>query len=81
MSRTGSVTVARRPRIETYGENVNRLTAEVLGKQVAFTGFSQRLTNLALETRDYDEALDRLGGEIGSEGRILLRSLFRTRDA
>lgn len=81
LSRTGSVTVARRPRIETYGENVNRLTAEVLGKQVAFTGFSQRLTNLALETRDYDEALDRLGGEIGSEGRILLRSLFRTRDA
>jgi len=66
-----------RPQIETFGENVGTLTNEVFGLEVISTGF-HRLLREAAERHaheGYEAALDALGGQVGTEGRSILRAL------
>lgn len=67
------------PELETFGENVGTLTAAVFGLEVTKTGFYAMLQNVADEEADYSAALGRFGGQLGAEGRAILRSMITTR--
>lgn len=78
--RTGSVTLAERPEIETFGENVGVLTREVFGLEVTNSGFHKMLRDAVAETADFDSVVARFGSELGGEARAIIRALVATRD-
>lgn len=79
MTRSGDALKVTRPRIETFGENVGVLTDEVFGLEVTSTGFHRMLHDAATSMESYDEALASFNGELGSEGRAILRAMMLDR--
>jgi len=77
LDRDGSDVNCRQPDLETYGEDVATLTHEIFHLEVARSGYHRDLEKLSEEGLSYQEALDRLGGALGLEGRSILRSLCR----
>jgi ABC-type sulfate/molybdate transport systems ATPase subunit len=71
----GSISVAR-PEMETFGESVGRLTAEVFGLEVIESGFHRFVVDLATDHATYEDALRSCGGHLGSVGRALLRTRY-----
>lgn len=80
LRRSGSQTVAERPSIETFGENVGVLTREVFGLEVTQSGFHKMLQSAVDRTQDYEEALEQFNDELGAEARAILRSLIAAKD-
>ncbi len=80
ISRSGIVSSASRPEIETFGENVGTLTHEIFGLEVRGTGFHRLLAELALSGDGYDEILVKLQNQLGLEGRAILRALSTIHD-
>lgn len=78
LHRAGNNLSAERPELETFGENVGTLTDEVFGLEVTATGFHKMLSEAAQEAPDYETALALLGGQLGAEGRAVLRALTNT---
>lgn len=78
--RVGKITKIERPQIETFGENVGTLTNEVFRLEVTSTGFHQILLQAAIDNaeRGYAAALEAVGGQLGSEGRSILRAMVDT---
>lgn len=76
MTRIGGSTSAHRPEMETFGESVGRLTAEVFGLEVVSSGFHRFIVDLASSHSSYEEALQRFDGHLGSVGRALMRMHF-----
>lgn len=74
LSRSGNFAAARRPKIESFGENVGTLTNEVFGLEVTATGFHKLLTDAIVEYGDYESALQSFSNQVGLEGRSILRS-------
>lgn len=70
LNRSGDIANASRPRIETFGESVSVLTAEVFGLDVTDTGFHDVLQRAAVGFEQTS-----LGSQLGSEGRAVLRAL------
>lgn len=84
LQRIGDELSAERLERETFGENVGTLTDEVFGLEVTGTGFHKMLSDLAQEHATYEDALAELGGQLGAEGRAILRAkmaALRLRDA
>lgn len=77
----GNRTTITPPTIETFGENVGTLTREVFGYEVQRTGFASLLRELSSQTVDYHEALQVLDGQLGAEGRAILRTLMANKDS
>ena len=77
--RNGAHVVAERPEIETFGENVGILTREVFGLEVTHAGFHKLLADAVAELRDFDEVIDRFGGELGGEAKAIIRVLTAPR--
>ncbi|HUZ51386.1 MAG TPA: AAA family ATPase [Streptosporangiaceae bacterium] len=77
LQRSGNALAAERPQIETFGENAGTLTDEVFGLEVTATGFHKMLADAAAGAGSYEEALGRLNGKLGAEGRAILRSMIR----
>lgn len=75
LSRHGPFVDAIRPEIETFGENVGTLTTEVFGLEVSDSGFHRLLEEAADEFKDYSLALNAFEGQVGAEGRAILRVL------
>lgn len=78
LRRSGLETVARRPSLETFGENVGELTQDVFRLEVTKSGFHARLRNEAESHTDYRSLLDAFDGELGSEARALAQLLVST---
>ncbi len=78
--RTGDLVTATRPSIETFAENVGILTREVFGLEVTQSGYHKLLSAGALNA-GYEQVLHDFDGEIGAEGRALLRAMSRAHDA
>jgi predicted ATPase len=80
LRRSGSISVAERPEIETFGENVGVLTREIFGLEVAGSGFHRLLSENISGVRSYEQVVARFGGELGGEAKGIVRGLIADRD-
>lgn len=76
LRRSGNELVADRPRIETFGENLGILTSEIFGFEVTNSGFHKMLSDAVAKKSSYKSALNVFKGELGEEGKTMLRSLM-----
>ncbi|WP_415756931.1 AAA family ATPase [Pseudomonas sp. LT1P18] len=67
---------ANRPQDETFGENVGTLTREVFGLEVSNSGFHALLRQSVSEKKTYEQIIEEYKGQLGYEGRSILRSLI-----
>ena len=74
--RVGNQSHVERLQIESFGENVGSLTQEIFGLEVTNSGFHNILKSLISKYDTYEEALEALNGQLGIEGRAILRNLF-----
>ncbi|MEE4999183.1 AAA family ATPase [Pseudomonas alliivorans] len=72
---------ANRPESETFGENVGTLTREVFGLDVENSGFHALLRESVLSGKSYEEVLKEYNGQLGYEGRSVLRSLISSHES
>lgn len=77
MARSGKITTAQRPEIETFGENVGILTREVFGLEITHSGFHKLLIEQAAKVKSYEELLGVFNGQLGAEARALARTLMK----
>ncbi|MEE4138717.1 AAA family ATPase [Pseudomonas viridiflava] len=80
INRVGKVSFTIRPKIETFGENVGVLTSEVFNLEVERSGFHDLLAASVRTGKSYENIVSDYNGQLGLEGRALLRSLVETRD-
>jgi len=79
--RVGKDVSKSKPDRETFAENVGVLTSEVFSLEVERSGFHELLANSVNEGATYQEIVDNLyGGQLGFEGRAILRALVADRD-
>ncbi|WP_181433084.1 MULTISPECIES: AAA family ATPase [unclassified Curtobacterium] len=69
-------TGVRQPEAETFGENVGVLTRDIFGLSMVKSGYHSILAGAAERNTDYQAALASLGGEIGDEAKLILRSMY-----
>jgi AAA domain, putative AbiEii toxin, Type IV TA system len=80
LRRSGDQITAERPLIETFGENVGVLTREVFGLETTLSGFHKMISNaVADELGNYDQVVEKFGGQLGSEARAIALALSRLR--
>ncbi|WOH57767.1 AAA family ATPase [Bradyrhizobium sp. BWC-3-1] len=79
--RTGARSVAERPDIETFGENVGILTREVFGLEVTNSGFHKMLRDAVAREADFDAIVESFNNELGGEARAIIRGLLAARGA
>jgi predicted ATPase len=72
---------AKKPTIETFGENVGSLTREVFGLEVTQSGYHALLHRDVKRGGSYEEIVASYEGEIGLEARGILRAMIASRDA
>jgi hypothetical protein len=77
LQRSGNALAVERPKIETFGENTGTLTDEIFGLEVTATGFHKLLADAADRAHSYEEALAAFDGQVGAEGRAILRAMIR----
>lgn len=76
LRRQGVMAIAERLETESFGENVGLLTQEVFGLEVTDAGFHTLLNKIASSSETYEEAIQKLGNQLGMEGRAILRNLL-----
>jgi len=76
LRRSGAISVAERPTLETFGENVGVLTSEVFGLEVTRSGFHNLLEKVVESGLSYEEVLKHFGDQLGSEARAIARGLI-----
>ncbi|SBV00221.1 MULTISPECIES: AAA family ATPase [unclassified Streptomyces] len=81
ITRNGRFSRARRPRYETYGENVGVLTHDIFGLDVMRSGFYAEIDRVVNELGDYEDVINHFGGQLGDEARGLVRILLADREA
>jgi hypothetical protein len=79
--RSGQTTVAERPEVETFGENVGVLTHEVFGLQVTDTVYHRMIAQRVNASGNYEQAIEELHGQVGGEARGIIRALIEEREA
>lgn len=72
-------TLFSEPEIQTFGENLGILTEEVFGLELDKSGYHALLRKFAQNHASYDEAKAELGGQLGSEAKIVLRSMMMSK--
>lgn len=79
--RHGGGAVIERPEVETFAENVGRLTYEVFGLEVTRSGFYKMIEEAIGPYDDFDDVVGKFDGELGMEGRALISVRVAARDA
>ena len=79
LRRLGANSTAERLETETFGENVGLLTQEIFGLEVTNSGFHKILQKLSEENSDYDDAIASINGQLGLEGRAILRNIIHNK--
>lgn len=72
---------ARRPRIETYGENVGVLTHEIFGLEVMKSGFYAEIEKAVARFDTYADVLGHFGNQLGDEAKGLVHILLADKRA
>lgn len=80
LRRTGAHCFAERLNIESFGSDITTLTTEVFGLEVTNSGFHSLLQELVDRYGDYDRILMALNGQLGAEGRALVRTMIMLRE-
>ncbi|OUM24649.1 hypothetical protein B8W72_26125 [Pseudomonas putida] len=78
--RIGMDVITSRPKIETFAENVGVLTSEVFNLEVDQSGFHDLLAKSVLSGESYEEIVQSYHGQLGFEGKAILRALVARRD-
>ncbi|WP_267242272.1 AAA family ATPase [Streptomyces sp. PR69] len=81
MSRNGSHGRARRPRIETYGENVGVLTHEIFGLEAMKSGFYAEIEKAVDRFDTYEDVIGHFKDQLGDEAKGLVRILLADKRA
>ncbi len=81
LRRHGGGAVIERPEIETFAENVGRLTHEVFGLEVTRSGFYKMIAEAIGAGDDFEDVIGKFDGEVGLEGRALISVRIAERDA
>lgn len=79
--RSGDVVTVNRPSMETFAENVGSLTDDVFELRVTESGFHSLLRKYVDDGDSYESIIDEFGGQIGDEGRAILRAMVLERDS
>ncbi|HEX7675620.1 MAG TPA: AAA family ATPase [Bdellovibrio sp.] len=79
LRRHGSIAVAERPDLETFGENTGVLTREVFGLEVIKSGYHKLITEALDGDKTYDQVIADFGNEVGAEAKAIIRTLIATR--
>lgn len=75
LRRTGANCHAERPQIESFGSDITTLTTEIFGLEVTNSGFHCLLQALVNKHHSYERVLLALNGQLGNEGRALVRTM------
>ena len=67
---------AERPTIETFAENIGILSREVFQLELSQAGYIRILDELRLKSASYELAIRRLEGQLGAEGKAVLRGMY-----
>ncbi|MGV9698046.1 ATP-dependent nuclease [Streptomyces sp. NPDC003470] len=81
LRRSGDQSVAERPQIETFGENVGVLTHEVFGLEVTQSGYHAELQRAVAEEDSFEAVASRFGNQLGSEAQGIVRILLAVKAA
>lgn len=69
-----------RPPIETFAENVGRLTREIFGLEVTHSGFHQLIESVADRVASFEDLVAEFGDKIGAEGLAIARGMTLEKD-
>ncbi|MBD8156011.1 AAA family ATPase [Pantoea agglomerans] len=81
LTRFGDETDCARPSIETFAENVGKITKEVFKLEMEQSGFHKLLKDKVKEGHSFKEILRMFKKKIGIEGQALLMSMIMLRDS
>lgn len=81
LRRSGNHTTADRLSIESYGENVGRLTNEVFGLEVTLSGFYKQLNKYVEQGMSYRKIIALYEGNLGMEAKDVVMALINERDS
>lgn len=70
---------AQRPKMETFAENIGKLTGEVFNLEIQRSGFHAMLKEAVENDLNYEEIVSAYKDQIGFEGRAVLRALLASR--
>lgn len=76
LNRVLTFSKAERPTMETFAESVGTLSREVFQLELVQSGYHQLLGELRQNQPTYDDALLSLGGQLGAEGKAVLRGMY-----
>ncbi len=76
LDRMLTISKAERPSIETFAESVGILSREVFQLELSKSGYHQLLGELRRKSASYEDALDQLEGQLGAEGKAVLRGMY-----
>jgi hypothetical protein len=80
LTRSRTVAKVERPPTETFGESAGVLTRAVFGLEVEKSGFHQMVVSVANESGyTFEEVTEKFGGALGSEARVLARTIIAQR--
>lgn len=66
--------------IESFGSDITTLTTEVFGLEVIHSGFHNLLQELVDRCSDYNTVLGKLNGQLGAEGRALVKTMVMLKE-
>ncbi|MEV1319413.1 AAA family ATPase [Micromonospora arborensis] len=79
--RHGTIAVAQRPALETFGENVGTLTHEVFSLEVTDSGYHRMIRTAVRDGMTYETLLEHFTGRLGTEAKAIARTLIAIRDS
>lgn len=79
LRRSRGVSVAERPTLETFGENVGLLTREVFGLEITRAGFHQLLKQAVDDGQTYDGVMRYFDNQLGLEARAIVQAMLAER--
>ncbi|MBT9293313.1 ATP-binding protein [Prosthecodimorpha staleyi] len=74
--RSGLLSKAERPEIETFAESVSTLTREVFGLEVDRSGFHKMISDVVENSNSFEEVMEKFDYAVGSQGQALIRAMM-----
>ncbi|QIK81817.1 ATP-binding protein [Lysobacter sp. HDW10] len=76
LERRGRTSETYRPSLETFGENVGRLSREIFSLEVTHSGFHRLLLEASRNSSNFEELMSTFSGQLGAEGSAIARGMM-----